>query len=235
MSAIVNEMSDVQDERWWEAESLLQFESPTSILIVGPSSSGKTELTKKLLLNKDGVFKSKVSKIMLCYNVWQNTYEDLKSKMPDIQFYKGLPNANDIEEWGASKQHKILVMDDLMMEAANNLEVVNLFCVGSHHMNITVIHLVQNLFAKGRIMKSLSLNCHYFILFRNNRDQLQYHTFGRQVFPGMLNFFIDAMNKATMIKYGYLLVDLNPHTDKKYQLRTNILPGENTLIFQSLK
>ena len=33
---------------------------------------------------------------------------------------------------------------------------------------------------------------------------------------------MDVYNKATTQKYSYLLIDLNPHTDKTYQLGTNI-------------
>jgi cobalamin biosynthesis Co2+ chelatase CbiK len=52
----------------------------------------------------------------------------------------------------------------LMMDAANSEEIVHLMCVGSHHHQITVIHILQNLFQKGKFMRTASLNCHYFIL-----------------------------------------------------------------------
>lgn len=43
---------------------------------------------------------------------------------------------------------------------------------------------------------------------------------------------MDAFEKATSKPYGYLLVDISPHSDKSYQLRTNILPGQATRVFQ---
>ena len=42
--------------------------------------------------------------------------------------------------------HRIVVLDDLMMGAANSDEIVHLMCIGSHHHQITVIHILQNLF-----------------------------------------------------------------------------------------
>ena len=75
------------------------------------------------------------------------------------------------------------------MDAANSDEIVHLMCVGSHHHQLTVIHILQNLFQKGKFMRTASLNCHYFILMANKRDTLQINTLGRQVFPGQLQFF----------------------------------------------
>ena len=230
--SFIDKMDSTQQDLWWEKESLVKIESPSSILIVGPSGSGKTELTKKLLYHANGVFKKKPSKIMFCYNVWQPLYDEIVKNVPNITFSKGLPTVDDVNEWSASDGHKILLFDDLMIDAADNLDVVNMFCVGSHHFNITVIHLVQNLFMKGKAMRCISLNSHYFILFRNHRDQLQIQTFGRQVFPGMNKYFMDAYNKATSELYGYLLVDLSPHSDKKYQLRSKILQGDTTTVFE---
>jgi hypothetical protein len=140
----------------------------------------------------------------------------------------------ELGEWGEQKGHKIVVLVDLMMDAADSLEIAHMTCVGSHHYNMTVIHLLQNGFQKGKSMRTASLNCHYFILFRSYRDVLQIQTLGKQIFPGQLKYFMDVYNKATTQKYSYLLIDLNPHTDKTYQLRTNILPGQFPTIYQRL-
>lgn len=99
-------------------------------------------------------------------------------------------------EWGGGEGHKILVLDDLMIDAAENMEMVHLLCVGSHHNNITVIHLLQNLFHKGKAMRTASLNCHYCILFPSYRDRLQIQTFGKQIFPRKSKYSMDAFEKA---------------------------------------
>ena len=36
----------------------------------------------------------------------------------------------------------------LMMDAANSEEIVHLMCVGSHHHQITVIHILQTYFKR---------------------------------------------------------------------------------------
>jgi len=182
-------------EGWWQNESLLKFETPTSMFIVGPSNSGKTFFTKRLLEMSSGMFKTPPSRIYFCFSVWQELYDQMSKSVPNIHFHKGLPSMEELREWGEQKGHKIVVLDDLMMDAADSLEIAHMMCVGSHHYNMTVIHLLQNVFQKGKSMRTASLNCHYFILFRSYRDVLQIQTLGKQIFPGQLKYFMDVYNK----------------------------------------
>jgi len=220
---------------WWETESLIKFESPTSIFIAAPSGSGKTVFTKELLRHADGTFKVHPSKIYYCYSMWQALYNEMQNEIRFIFFHHGLPTMDKLNEWGSEEGHKILVLDDLMMQSSESEELVHLMCVGSHHTNTTVIFLIQNIFQKGKSMRTASLNCHYFILFRNNRDMLQIQTLGKQMFPGKTHFFMNAYLKATLQAFKYLVVDIHPRSDKAYQLRSNILPGENTTVYQPEK
>ena len=99
-------------------------------------------------------------------------------------------------------------------------------------MNFTVFFLVQNLFSGGKQFRTISLNAHQFIIFKNQRDELQVKTFARQVFPDNTKFFMSAYKKATDANFGYLFVDLSPHSDSLYRLRTKILPGETTIVYR---
>ena len=134
------------------------------------------------------------------------------------------------ESWAAVEPgHKVLVLDDLMQRAVKDPDIADLFCQFSHHLNFSTIFVAQNLFADG--MRCLSLNTHYFILLKNSRGVLQVQTLGKQILPGQLPYFMDAYRKATEPKYEYLLIDLSPHTDPKYKLRTNILPDQLTIVY----
>ena len=222
-------------DAWWEQESLLKFESPTSIFIAAPSGAGKTFLTQQILKHADGMFKVPPSKIYFCYTMWQNIYTEMQNEIKNIEFYQGLPSMEELNDWGVEDGHKILVLDDLMMKGVDSEELIHMMCVGSHHSNFTVMFLLQNVFQKGKSMRTASLNCHYFVLMASKRDSLQIQQLGRQMFPGQTKYFMDAYQKATSKPYGYLLVDINPHTDKSYQLRSNILPGQDTTVYQPVK
>ena len=166
---------------------------------------------------------------------YQPLYDEMKNEISNIEFHQGLPSMDVLSEWGAVHGHKIVVFDDLMMDAAESSELVHLMCVGSHHHQITVIHILQNLFQKGKCMRTASLQAHYILVFKNKRDSQQLACLGRQILPGQSKFFMDAFQKATSRPYGYLLLDLNPHTDISYQLRTDILPGQSTVVYQAIK
>lgn len=201
-------------------------------LTPGPSNSGKSQLLYELLKHSSGMFKAPVKKIYFCYSVDQPLYEKMRQEMPDIVFVEGLPSKNVLESWYLNEQgHKLLVMDDLMTEASKSNDVVSIYCKYAHHFNFFCFLVSQNVFNPGKEFRTISLNTHYFILFKNRRDELQIQTLGRQIFPRQLAYFMDSYRKATMEKYGYLLVDLSPHSDPTYKLRTHILPQQLMTVF----
>ncbi|GIY30405.1 uncharacterized protein CEXT_323611 [Caerostris extrusa] len=74
-----------------------------------------------------------------------------------------------------------------------------------------------------------SLNAHYIILFRNNRDQSQIACFSRQVFSDRFKCFMDAYKKATADEYQFLLVDFFPTTDGELRLRQSIFKKKGVM------
>ena len=62
------------------------------------------------------------------------------------------------------------MIDDMQASALNNICIANLFSRESHHRNISVILILQNLFHQGKYCRDISLNTHYFFLFKNPRD-----------------------------------------------------------------
>ena len=126
---------------------------------------------------------------------------------------------------------KILVSDDIMSESAKSKDVVDIHCKFAHHMKFFCLLICQTAFCPGREFRAISLNTHYFFLFNNNRSFLQTEILGRQIFGGQVKLFLDAFKKATAEKFGYLLIDLSPHSYHKYKLRTKILGGELMTVY----
>ena len=216
---------------WWEVQSLLPFRSPTTCLISGATMSGKTHFMFRVLKNATGIFEIPPQKMIYCYSQYQKLFDDMEREIPNILFYQGLPAKEQIEEWVEDSAHSILVLDDLMMQVAKSEDTVAIFSITAHHKNCTVFFLTQNLFVQSKNFRSLSLNCHYVVLFRSLRDTRQILSFGAQVYPGQSAYFKDAYQKVTSKSYGYLLVDMNPATQDKYRLRTHIFPEENTIVY----
>lgn len=105
-----------------------------------------------------------------------------------------------------------------MAQGMNNVDLMNLFTTYSHHMGITVLFLLQNIFPHEKYRRTVSLNAHYIILFKNSRDEQQVKNLGRQIFPNQSMYFMKAYKKATRVPYSYLCVTLYPDTAEKYRL-----------------
>ena len=211
----------------------IQFHSPTSIAIFAPPYSGKSTLTRKILENSDKLFTRPPKFVVYCYNENLPMLDDMKEslKIPLIK-HKGIPTTEEMESWSQTKEHFIIVLDDLQQACERERKVADMFTVGSHHLDFTVIYLCHNIFGRGTFSRTINLNSHYIILFRNFRDQQQVVTLGRQMFGKKNKYFMDAYEKATKKPYGYLLINNHPTMrDERYRLVSQITPDQDTVIY----
>ena len=201
----------------------LQLKHPFTAMAAGPTGSGKTFLVRDMLrYSKDVFFGLENLSILWCYGQWQ----DLYSKPIDgvnITYFDGLPDQTSLEE----KRPSLVVIDDLMTELAGDKKMTNLFTKGSHHMNISVLFIVQNLFYNAKEMRTININTNYFILLKNPRDKSQIECLAKQMFPGTKGFLRDAFLDATGKPFGYLLIDCKSDTPDILRVRTRILPSEH--------
>lgn len=216
--------------------AVIPFQTPCNLIAVAATGGGKTQIVYQLLKHASLMFEVMPEAIIYCFNVYQQPlFDQMKSEIKNIQFFEGLPDRENLREWNKMHgNHKIIVLDDLLQKASASNDIVDLFCVLSSHMNYTVLFLVQNVFADSKKLRTISLNAHYFLIFKNQRHQMQVQTLGSQIFPGQTAFFMDAYKKAVSRPYGYLLIDIHPR-GSAYALRTNILPNETTIVYKPIK
>jgi hypothetical protein len=66
------------------------------------------------------------------------------------------------------------VLDDQMdSENMKGNTLCKFLTQGSHHRNLTVLYIVQNIFNQDKSMRTVSLNSHYLVLFKKPRDMTQ--------------------------------------------------------------
>lgn len=200
-----------------------RWKHPFTSVISGPTKSGKTHFIERFISNIDYVMYPRPMEIVWCYGEWQPAYEKLQRQ--GVIFTEGIP---DTSAWDVETR-RLCVLDDLMDEA--NETVGKLFTKGSHHRNISVIQIVQNLLGKNKHQRTISLNAHYLVLFKNPRDKSQIIHLGKQVFPGQSQYVSESFKSATERPHGYLLFDLTQDTPENLRLRTNIFPGEQHIVF----
>lgn len=197
----------------------LKFKSPFTCIISGPSGSGKTYLVRSILEAQKSVFNRAPKKILWAYGQWQELYKK-PLKGVSVRYHENLPEEEDI----VSDKPELIVIDDLMSELTGDVRMTKLFTKWSHHHNIDVMFIVQNVFHKGNEMRTISLNTHYFILLKNPRDGSQVVNLARQLFPGNTKYLSDAYEDCTSKPFGYILIDCKPDTPDRYRVRTRILP-----------
>jgi hypothetical protein len=198
---------------------MFKFKHPFTCLVSGPTQSGKTYFVEKIIKNIDKIIEPVPTKIIWCYGEYQDRYDSF----PDnIILCEGLSGLEEIDR----DERNLLIIDDLMQEVGGSSEIAELFTKGSHHRNLSVILIVQNLFHQGKIMRTVSLNSHYLVIFKNPRDAGQIRHLSQQLFPGKVKFLVDAYKQATNVPHGYLIVDCKQSTPENKRVLSGILEQE---------
>ena len=198
------------------------FKHPTTIQVSGPTRCGNTRLVRRILAEQ--LIQTFATRIIWVYNEWQPDYDMIRQRYPGIEFEKGW--RDEIFDSLSPEQRNILVLDDQMEVASSSKSVADLFTRGSHHRSLTVIYLVQNVYNQGKSQRTISLNSHYSVVFRNGRDASQVRTMAYQLCQSNGHWLVDAFTDATSKPDGYLVLKHHPSTPEDQTIATNILPGE---------
>ena len=125
----------------------LKFKHPFTCIVAGPTGSGKTSFCIKLLHNLDTLSTESRFEggITWCYSEATAVPREQLSKLGrTIRYQEGLP-----EVYGnAQDKPSLIILDDLLNHVYGK-EVCDLFTKGSHHRNISVLLLTQNIFHQG--------------------------------------------------------------------------------------
>ena len=64
-----------------------------------------------------------------------------------VKFHEEIPETDCLKSW--FPKGRLMVLDDLMTEGGEDKELLDLFTKRSHHQNITVLNLCQDIFPPG--------------------------------------------------------------------------------------
>ena len=130
-----------------------KFHPPTSIAVL-----------EQTLENADSLFVQPPEFVVYCYKEWLPMFDEMKDSVKELILHQGVPSREQMEEW-AQGRHFILVLDDLQQVCENKRDVAEMFTVGSHHLNFSVIYLCHNIFGRGQFARLIYLNSHYMFIF----------------------------------------------------------------------
>ena len=185
----------------------IKFLANHNTIIFGQTGAGKT------------CFILDVIRYKLVHPFPNNIYYMYKIRQPfmdqinNINFIEGLDfNAID------TNTPSMLVIDDLVL--STNKDVAEMFILGSHHRQISIFFLTQNLFPNCNLFRLMSTNAHYFVIFQNQRNFRQVMTLARQIFVGRdIKRITEAYKRASNTLRGFIVLSFSP-----------LLPNELTVV-----
>jgi hypothetical protein len=187
----------------------IKFLANHNTIIYGQTGAGKTHFILNVIQQK------------LVYPFPKNIYYMYKIRQPfmdelnNITFIEGL----DFDAIDTSSS-SLLVVDDLIL--STNKDVAEMFILGSHHKKISIFFLTQNLFPNCDLFRLMSANCHYFVIFQNQRNFRQVMTLARQIFVGRdVKRITEAYKRASNTERGFIVLSFSPLLPKELTVVTD--------------
>lgn len=157
------------------------------------------------------LFDQKFDEILYVYSVYNPRFKEF----PAVKFIK-----DSIPDFKNDGKHKLLVCDDVITNKEIMKRLVHIFMIEGHNKRVTSILLLQNLHF-NKSMRSISLNCHAFVIFSHLRDNTTINSLFSQIaLPTQLLKM--AYKRATRHSYGYLVVNLISGMSDELRIATNI-------------
>ena len=178
----------------------IQLTHPFGLLVSGGTKSGKTTFVKKLLSYVEVMIDSPPENIVYFYAEYQDAFGEIQTLVPQIKFEQGL--SDNILDSINPETRNLFIVDDMMGE--KDAIIAKLFTKKSHHGNLSVIYIVQNLFHHSKEHRTISLNASYLCLTKNVRDASQIVHLAKQLYPSNTKIFpasIPVGNQGTVLLF----------------------------------
>lgn len=211
-----------------------KFLLPQRQICCGPSMAGKTTYLKNVIKFRSEIFDKSFSRII--YSCPESLAEksvsdELKGLFPEIEIVHGILSVDSLG-LRTDKSHKLILIDDQFDLVCNSKTIVDIFCLYSHHYNISIIVTGHNIFLKSKYSTTLSRNATSKVIFFDKADQLCLSTLGRRIFPNHTKLLSEAftfLHEHFAENYSkYLIIDTSPLSflPQKMMVRSNIFPDE---------
>jgi len=208
-----------------ESRRAFHFVHPSSIILAGPSGAGKTTFLENAFKNQ--LFLPRPTRIVWVYSESPGHSVDELRKLADggylprIEYRKNDDDYEQMLKKFDPNEVNMLILDDQLSNAKSNMEqFTDIFTKGSHHLNITVVTMLQNVFEKG--FRTAKLNSHYVVLFKNPHSQRQSEYIGREMGTQTAKALREAFEDATQQAHSYLVIDYRQETCEELRWLTNV-------------
>jgi hypothetical protein len=212
-------------------ENTLSLKLPpaSTLSICGASRSGKTFLVYNMIKNRHKIFSLPFDTIIYVYGEDQPLLQELRESEKSIIFTKSLEEADSLVHLNT-----LLVVDDQLLTASttHNELISRLFVEGSHHRQIFVILILQNLFPKN--LRLVMINSVFLAITKSPRDISSIVNLAKQFCPGAGDYLVQAYKKATEHRGGYLFIDFSQATPDHLRVRNSVFIDDHFEIYIQL-
>jgi hypothetical protein len=207
------------------------FSHPSQIMIAGATRSGKTTLVLEILRHMKTMMDPVPEAVYWFYSM-PSSVENVPELLPHVKLRNGAPTEDMIKGMIKNGRPKLMVMDD-MQQLMNNKKqaefISDIFTKISHHGNMTVIFIVQNMYLKNLIR--VREQCGEIVIMGNGVSAAaNCMNLGRQLFLG--NYLVECMDKvrAHGASHPYILVSTDANA-LPFNVRSGITPGDPHQLF----
>ena len=206
----------------------IKFLANKNTIIFGQTGSGKTHFMLELIRKK--MIHPFPKNIYYMYKVEQDFMKSWnKIEEQKITFIQGL-NPDKMK----TSEPSLLVIDDLLL--STNKDVVEMFILGSHHKQISLFYLSQNLFPDCSLFRTMSNNAHYFVIFNNKRNSTQIHRLAHKVFIGKYVLRIkNAYKRIQQQHWGFMVLTFVPELPEELTVVTDWWESCPSVYLQNLE
>lgn len=207
--------------------------TPFSMIISGPSQSGKSELILKLVKYREKIFSTKFNRIIYCFpsSLATNSLrylQNMRNEFSALEIFYGLPDLVKLN-LQQNRLPCLLIIDDLMTEFLNSEEMTHLITKKVHHLNVSVCTTLQNYFAPSKYGKTIIRNSQLKFIISNPAEKVELSKISQQLSSdaNFLNDCFQTLEKYYPTVYShYILHDGHFQSKlKSSRFRSNIFPS----------
>lgn len=225
------------------APSYVVMDAPFSMIVSGPSMSGKTEFVCKLLENRRDMIKPEPAHIWWFHGQTQEFHDDLQRRVgsSSISLIERFPTLEDVQLFNKDPTTpKVLVLDDLISDVSGSGKeknakrdiLDNLFFKVAHHTNTSVIFITQTLY-RNSALKNITESANYVVLFAGSMAVDQARKLSQKQYSKAY-YLVDIMENpriegVSKDSHFYLFIDMRVNNIKDHNAipwRYNIFPDD---------
>ena len=203
------------------------FSDSSNFIIEGLSQSGKSCFARQLIRESENLFRTPPKAAIYVYEFYDPTFEELRKDCNmDITLTATLPKFDDLAAHCKKYPHSLFIIDDITSDKlTKNQYFVDLFCKGSHHLNVSIIlncHDILSSSSKNRNLGTILKSAHVYVLMSCAKARQKILSISRQThnYKFLRDAYKDATNNCT--PYKYLICNFHPASPNIFRYLTNI-------------